>query len=60
MQWIGDDSLWERLSPAAIEDEIAGMPIKIVGYEDLIALKERAGRPEDLIDLERLRQARAG
>ena len=58
MQWIGDDSLWEKLSPAAIEDEISGIPIKMVGYEDLVALKEMAGRPEDQTDLQRLRQAR--
>lgn len=58
MQWIGDSGLWERLSPGAIEDEVGGLPIKIVGYEDLLSLKELAGRPEDLIDLERLQQAR--
>lgn len=58
MQGIGDDPLWEKLSPAAIEDEIAGLAIKIIGYDDLIALKELAGRPEDLTDLQRLRAAR--
>jgi predicted nucleotidyltransferase len=60
MQWIGDDPLWARLSPAALEDEVGGLTIKIVSYEDLVALKELAGRPEDIIDLERLRQARDG
>jgi hypothetical protein len=58
MQWIGEDELWARLSPTAIEAEIGGLVVKIVGYEELIALKESAGRPEDLIDLQRLRQAR--
>jgi predicted nucleotidyltransferase len=58
MQWIGDDSLWEKLSPAAIEDEIGGLRIKIVSYRDLVTLKEQAGRPEDLTDLQRLRQVR--
>lgn len=58
MQWIGEDALWEKLSPAAIEVEIDGLPIKVVSYEDLVALKEIAGRPEDLTDLQRLRQAR--
>jgi predicted nucleotidyltransferase len=58
LQWIANDALWEKLSPAAIEDEIDGLPIKMVGYADLVALKEQAGRPEDLADLQRLREAR--
>lgn len=58
MQWIGEDALWEKLSQAAIETEIGGLVVKVVSYEDLVALKEHAGRPEDLIDLQRLRQAR--
>lgn len=58
MQWIGEDELWGRLSPTAIEAEIGGLVVRIVSYEELIALKEKAGRPEDLIDLQRLRQAR--
>jgi predicted nucleotidyltransferase len=60
MQWIGDAALWEELSPRALEDRIAGLPIKIVGYEDLVKLKELAGRPEDLLDLQRLREAHDG
>lgn len=58
MQWIDEDALWEKLSPAAIEADIDGLPIKVVSYEDLIELKKTAGRPEDLTDLQRLRQAR--
>jgi predicted nucleotidyltransferase len=58
MQWIGEDALWAKLAPAAIETEIDGLPIRVVSYEDLVALKELAGRPEDLTDLQRLRQAR--
>jgi len=58
MQWIGDDPLWEKLCPTAIEVEIGGLPVKFASYEDLVALKERAGRPQDLIDLQRLREAR--
>jgi predicted nucleotidyltransferase len=58
MQWIGEEALWEKLAPAAIEDEIGGLPIKMVSYRDLVALKKLADRPEDLADLERLRQAR--
>lgn len=59
MQWIGEDELWGRLSPTAVEAEISGgLVVRMVGYEELIALKEDAGRPEDLIDIKRLRQAR--
>jgi len=59
MQWQGDEPLWEKLEKAAIEDQIAGLPVRMVSYDDLLSLKEDAARPEDLIDLERLREARA-
>ena len=58
MQWIGEEALWEKLAPAAVEAEVDGLAIRIVSYDDLVALKEMAGRPEDLTDLQRLRQAR--
>jgi predicted nucleotidyltransferase len=60
MQWIGEWPLWEELSPAAIDDAIGDLPMRIVSYEDLVRLKELAGRPEDLADLQRLREAREG
>lgn len=58
MQWLGDIPLWEELSPSAVEEQIGGIPIKFVSYEDLVKLKELAARPEDLADLKRLREAR--
>lgn len=58
MQWIGDSPLWSELSPKALADQISDLPIKIVSYEDLVKLKELAGRPEDLADLQRLREVR--
>lgn len=58
MQWIGDDALWEKLSPTAEEAKVGGSTVKFASYEDLVALKEHAGRPQDLIDLQRLREAR--
>jgi hypothetical protein len=58
MQWIGDSPLWSQLAPKAIKDQIAGLSIKIVSLEDLVRLKEMAGRPEDLVDLQRLREVR--
>jgi predicted nucleotidyltransferase len=58
MQWIGDGPLWERLSPTAISAELGDLTIRVVAYEDLVALKRQAGRPEDLADLKRLSEAR--
>lgn len=58
MQWIGEEALWAKLAPAAVDADVDGLPIRVVGYEDLVALKAMAGRPEDLTDLRRLRQAR--
>jgi predicted nucleotidyltransferase len=58
MQLLGDAPLWEELSPSAVEEKIGGVLIKFVSYEDLVKLKELAARPEDLVDLKRLREAR--
>jgi predicted nucleotidyltransferase len=60
LQWIGETPLWRDLSNRAVEDTVAGLPIKIVAYEDLVRLKEIADRPEDRLDLQRLREAREG
>ena len=45
MQWQGERELWEMLSPAAVEVDLDGVLVKVVGYDDLVALKEEAGRP---------------
>jgi predicted nucleotidyltransferase len=58
MQWIGDDALWEKLAPSAVDAVIGDLRLKLVSYDDLVELKEQAGRGQDLEDLERLRQAR--
>jgi len=46
--------------PVCDPGSIGEIPVKFVSYEDLVALKELAARPEDLNDLERLRDARKG
>lgn len=58
MQWIGESGLWKRLAPSAVPADIGDLTVQVIGFEDLVALKEEAGRPEDLADLRRLRQAR--
>ena len=60
LQWIGDDALWDKLSPTAIEVAIGELRVKVVSYESLVALKELAGRGQDLEDLKKLREAREG
>ena len=59
MQWIGEDPRWDKLSPASVKDVVAGLPIRVVGYDDLVELKELAGRGRDLEDLRRLAEARS-
>jgi hypothetical protein len=58
MQWQGESELWEMLSPNALRVDLDGLMVKVASYEDLVALKRQAGRPSDLEDLDRLRQAR--
>lgn len=58
MQMVAPDLEFADLEAAAVEDEVFGHPVRFCGYEHLVAMKEAAGRPEDLLDLQRLRQAR--
>ena len=45
------DSAWET----RVCSSYGGVPISILGKENLIKTKEAAGRPQDLLDIERLR-----
>jgi hypothetical protein len=58
MQIVAPDLEFGDLADASVEDEVFGHRVRFCGYEHLVAMKEAAGRPEDLLDLERLRQAR--
>lgn len=46
------------LAGAAIEDEVFGVAVTFCGYEHLIEMKRAAGRPQDLLDIDRLEQLR--
>jgi hypothetical protein len=49
---------WVELSKHSIVKSLLGYECRFCGYEDLLAMKKAAGRPQDLIDIEGLRQAR--
>jgi hypothetical protein len=48
--------VWERRQEAEIE----GGRVRVIARDDLIALKLAAGRPQDLVDVQRLQEADRG
>ena len=46
---------FEEAWACRVESSYAGVAINIMGKENLISSKEAAGRPQDLLDLERLK-----
>jgi predicted nucleotidyltransferase len=48
------DACWER----RLDIDLAGTPVTLIGIDDLIENKERAGRLRDLADAEDLRRRR--
>ncbi|MEE8585211.1 MAG: nucleotidyltransferase [Acidobacteriota bacterium] len=45
---------WER----RIRTSYGGVPISVLGIDDLVVNKREVGRPQDLLDLEQLQQAK--
>jgi hypothetical protein len=58
MQLVGPDLEYADLDAASVEDEVFGHRVRFCGFDHLIAMKEAAGRPEDELDLQRLRESR--
>lgn len=58
MQVQGEIELWDALEGGAETGELNGRAIRVCSYEDLLRLKRDAGRPQDLVDIDRLQQAR--
>jgi predicted nucleotidyltransferase len=48
---VSFDDLWAD----AARTRIGGVEVRIASVQHLIRMKEAAGRPQDLVDLERLR-----
>ncbi|HWB26040.1 MAG TPA: hypothetical protein VG738_11200 [Chitinophagaceae bacterium] len=36
--------------------EMFGVPVKFIGYSELLKMKEKAGRPQDLADISKLKK----
>jgi hypothetical protein len=59
MQWVAGVESYDELRARAVVDEPPeiGHPIWIAGRDDLVTMKEEAGRPQDLIDIRALMMA---
>jgi len=49
---------YEQLRSRANKADAGGVAVWVVGYEDLVSMKEASGRPQDLLDLQQLRAQR--
>lgn len=58
-QLVEPEMEYEKLLPASVSGQVFGQTVRFCGYEDLVKMKEAAGRPEDLLDLQRLREIRS-
>jgi hypothetical protein len=58
LQHVAPDIEYDDLASQAIEDEVFGARIRFCSYPHLIAMKQAAGRDQDLVDLRRLRELR--
>lgn len=54
LQWIDDCPLWQEFSEGVVHESLDGVAIKVIGLEGLLWMKRKAGRPSDLIDIEKL------
>jgi hypothetical protein len=57
MQWVAGidtEPASAALPPNALNGELGGVPVRVCGLDDLVAMKRAAGRPRDVDDLQRL------
>jgi hypothetical protein len=55
---LGGRGYDDLASRALIADLGEGLGVQVCSYEDLVSFKEQAGRPQDRVDLEHLRELR--
>ena len=60
MQWVKGIDSYADLRAAAVEQDVPeiGFRLIVAGFDDLVTMKEEAGRDQDLIDVTALRMAR--
>jgi hypothetical protein len=60
MQWVAGVEDYDALRRNAVEANVpeVGHPIWVAGFDDLVTMKEEAGRDQDRIDITALRMAR--
>lgn len=58
LQYVEPDLDYEALAEEAITADVFGFKARLCGYRHLVAMKQAAGRTQDLVDIERLREAR--
>ncbi len=51
---------YEEMRSRARQANAGGVTVWVVGYEDLIRMKEASGREQDLLDIQQLSQLRSG
>jgi hypothetical protein len=59
MQWVEPFDSYDELRANAVQEYVdeVGATILVAGFDDLIAMKETAGRDQDLVDVTALRMA---
>lgn len=57
-QHVEPETEYAELKASSIVDEVFGQRVRFCGFEHLVAMKEAAGRDQDLVDLVRLRELR--
>lgn len=54
-----EEGCFRDLTPHAVERDFLGHRVRFCSYDDLLRMKRAAGRPQDKVDVESLKSARA-
>ncbi len=54
-----DGVVWSQAEPRSVHEQYDGVPVRVLGIDDLVLSKRAAGRPRDLADVAMLEEIRA-